>query len=302
MLAVGNIGGIGRLGLAAAISRIYANVFAGAAAAYSLRIPGGSTYSGPLIRARRSTDNAELDIGAVAIADINGDRWLDTSALLAFAGAGSAFDTTWYDQSGNGRHATQADPAAQPRIVNGGVLDAENSKPSIFGGGAQFLISDDAAYWSRNITNGTNSVVLRRTVGTDFRGVIGAAGPTGLSYLEVATAGTALRVNTRTTPVAIDTFNVGGVSNLSVATTTATPSSLKTFVNGLNVSDLTGNAATPVAASSGLGIFSRNPLSTSSVFIGSISEVVLFKDYTLPDAARIMLERSQGAAFGITIA
>jgi len=39
-------------------------VFAGAAAAYSMRIPAGSPYSGPLPRVRRSNDNAELDIGA----------------------------------------------------------------------------------------------------------------------------------------------------------------------------------------------------------------------------------------------
>jgi hypothetical protein len=39
--------------------------------------------------------------------------------------------TTWYDQSGNGRNATQATAANQPRIVNSGSLDTQLSKPAI---------------------------------------------------------------------------------------------------------------------------------------------------------------------------
>ena len=44
----------------------------------------------------------------------------------------------WYDQSGNGNHATQTTNASQPKIVDGGslVTRGENSKPSILFGGA----------------------------------------------------------------------------------------------------------------------------------------------------------------------
>jgi hypothetical protein len=62
------------------------NVFAGAAAAYSLRIPAGSQYTGPLIRVRRAFDNVEQDIGAVLAPDANGNKWLDTDALMAHVG------------------------------------------------------------------------------------------------------------------------------------------------------------------------------------------------------------------------
>lgn len=42
----------------------------------------------------------------------------------------SAFVTTWYDQSGNGRNVTQATAASQPRIVNGGAVEKINGIPS----------------------------------------------------------------------------------------------------------------------------------------------------------------------------
>ena len=38
--------------------------------------------------------------------------------------------STWYDQSGNTKHATQATPASQPKIVEGGVLVSRNGRRS----------------------------------------------------------------------------------------------------------------------------------------------------------------------------
>lgn len=68
------------------------------------------------IRVRRSSDNAEQDIG------FTGDA-LDTAALASFVGANSAYVTTFYDQTGNGYPKTQTTAANQPRIVNAGVYD-----------------------------------------------------------------------------------------------------------------------------------------------------------------------------------
>lgn len=75
-----------------------------------------SGYAGSLIRVRRSSDNTEQDIGIAS-------GVLDTAALLTFAGGGNAFITKVYDQSGNGRDMVQTTQAAQPRIVNAGVVD-----------------------------------------------------------------------------------------------------------------------------------------------------------------------------------
>lgn len=70
------------------------------------------------IRVRRSSDSAELDIGFAGAA-------LDTAALAAFAGAGSAFVTTFYDQTGNGENLAQATSTKQPPIVNAGAYLGE---------------------------------------------------------------------------------------------------------------------------------------------------------------------------------
>lgn len=42
---------------------------------------------------------------------------------------GAGFVTTWYDQSGNARNATQATASAQPRIVNAGVVEKVSGYP-----------------------------------------------------------------------------------------------------------------------------------------------------------------------------
>ena len=93
-----------------------------ATAAYSLR-KLRSAYTGAAIRVRRSLDNTEQDIGFL------GDE-LDTVSLLSFVGVGGGFVTTWYDQQGS-NNFTQSILGNQPRIVNLGVLEIENTKPCI---------------------------------------------------------------------------------------------------------------------------------------------------------------------------
>lgn len=91
------------------------DTYTGAAAAYSLK-RRRSAYSGASLRVRRSSDSAEQDIG------FSGND-LDTTSLLSFVGSGDGFVTTWYDQSGNGRHATQTTAVSQPQIVSSGVVE-----------------------------------------------------------------------------------------------------------------------------------------------------------------------------------
>lgn len=102
-----------------------------------------AAYTGPCIRVRRSSDNTELDVGFTALG------FLDSPALLDFTGAGSGFVVTWYDQGGSGRHLSQATAAAQPRIVNAGVVDAVNGKPSVvFDGTDDHMISATAGLYA----------------------------------------------------------------------------------------------------------------------------------------------------------
>jgi hypothetical protein len=113
-----------------------------AAAAYSLR-KLRSAYTGSAIRVRRSSDNDEQNIGFTALGN------LDTSSLTSFCGSGNGFVTTWYDQSGNARNATQTTAANQPQIVSSGSVILDNTKPTIFWNGGQRL-----SLASDSMTNG----------------------------------------------------------------------------------------------------------------------------------------------------
>jgi hypothetical protein len=96
--------------------------YEGAIAYYSLRRINDNYTTDPAITVRRSSDNNEYDI----LFTENGQ--LDTNALLGYIGENSAYVKTWYDQSGNGNHATQSiDTGKQPRIVNNGnlIVDSE---------------------------------------------------------------------------------------------------------------------------------------------------------------------------------
>ena len=73
-----------------------------------------SAYEGSAIRVRRSSDNAEQDIG------FTGDD-IDSSSLLTFVGAGDGFVTIAYDQVGSSNF-TQTTAARQPKVVSSGVM------------------------------------------------------------------------------------------------------------------------------------------------------------------------------------
>ena len=110
-----------------------------AAAAYSMRRLR-STYTGPLIRLRRSSDNAEQDFYSVS-----GGEALDVDAISTWLGGASGYVVTWYDQTGNGNHATQATAASQPLFV----ASAQNGRPGgRFDGVDDWLDALDSASFS----------------------------------------------------------------------------------------------------------------------------------------------------------
>jgi hypothetical protein len=105
----------------AAPSPLISDVGITAYGAYAVRKVNPSATKA--IQVRRSNDNATQDIGF----DSSGN--LDMAALQAFVGSASGYVATWYDQSGNARHFTQATPANQPVIVNARLINAVNGRP-----------------------------------------------------------------------------------------------------------------------------------------------------------------------------
>jgi len=110
------------------------SAFTGALDSYTTSLAGAysaarrllTSYTGNLFRVRRSSDSTETDIGYSA------DGSMDSAALLTFAAGGSAYVTTWYDQSGAGLNLLQTTAANQPRIVSSGVVDVQNALPAIY--------------------------------------------------------------------------------------------------------------------------------------------------------------------------
>jgi hypothetical protein len=102
-----------------------------AASSYSLR-QLSSSYAGYAIQVRRSSDNATMDIGFLA-----GN--LDTTTLKTFVGSNNAYVSIWYDQSGSGRNASQANTSLQPCIVLSGVIYRQNNLPTVYFNGSNRL-------------------------------------------------------------------------------------------------------------------------------------------------------------------
>jgi hypothetical protein len=65
-----------------------------------------------------NTDRQYLEWGQSQYYSVTGPTLSSTLP----AGTPNAFVATWYDQSGNNRHATQATAGLQPRIINAGII------------------------------------------------------------------------------------------------------------------------------------------------------------------------------------
>jgi hypothetical protein len=147
------------------------DLYPNAAVAYSVRLLRGA-YTGSAIRVRRSSDNAEQDIGF-----INGN--LNTAALLSFVGTGASnqgFVTTWYDQSTNARNTTQTIAISQPKIVSNGALLTLNGISTI-----QF---DSAAFSTTafNMSEFSSYTVLKKYNTNTYGGYFRNVPTTGTSF------------------------------------------------------------------------------------------------------------------------
>lgn len=259
-----------------------------AAAAYSTRRLRGA-YAGPLLRVRRSADNAEQDIGATLAGD------LDAAALAGFCGVDTCLVRTWYDQSTNGRHMNQAGVVNQPAIVTGGVLDTEGARAALsFPGGNRFL--DGAVMTSQTLTSSVNAVA-RCTDTTVNRHVYGdrSIGPAqgrqlralagGASYFGANIGGATVTLTGATTQQRIITL-LSGTAGMSGA------------LDGVLT---TGTTSTFYETSTfAYRIGGGGPGQGGGDWIGTISEVILF-DFTMTTASRQSLERDQGSYYGIAV-
>ena len=261
------------------------------AASYSVRRLSG-TYTGSLIRVRRSSDNSEQDIGPTLGGNLN------TTALTTFCGASSCFVMTWYDQSGNARDATQTTTANQPRIVNAGVLDTLNTIATLrflatafITGPAPMANSSELtlAFIARNDQFSTLSTLFQ--LNGDSPGPrIQAHTPWSDSniYFDVGGASGAVRVFASSGITQSIAFQASFINSVSQATQSAR-------INGtVRASDATGHSIS--VANFGLGYFLNPSATVTNRMNGAISEAIAFSS-ALSTTNRQNLENNQKAYF-----
>ena len=274
-------------------------VTATAARAYSMR-KLRTAYAGSAIRVRRSSDSTEQDIGFVS-----GN--LDTAALLTFAGAGSAYVKTWYDQSGNGLDMTQATAAAQPRIVLNGALDTVNGQPTaVFDGTASYFTATAASLYAA----GAASVltVLSGTAGQTSARIVaeGSSSSANPQYAPLTiTAGTGTDKAAGFIRNDANTVTLADSGGGSPSILTGTAHQVSTVDNGASMAQYADgtNSKTDAYTRSGtltmdrLAIGAMVRTTVSSYFAGQIPELVIWTA-ALSTADRQAGEGNQKAFYG----
>jgi hypothetical protein len=256
------------------------DLYPNAAAAYSLR-KLRADYSGAAVRIRRSSDNAETDIGFL-------NNEFDSAAAQTFCGAGNGFVTTWYDQSLNGNNAAQTTASRQPEIVSSGVILTENGKPKINFNNAniQFLLLN-TSLWTYTGDSTVFHVSVNKNTDSSFYGpIIAKYGSlqNGLGVMWNVFPSSATNAATDVyAPGGIKTDNTQNVNTQYLAafkwenwSTHKTNGNTIIAVNGSNQA-LSAYGSTPTGLSGSTRIGTFDQLSSGS-FLGDMQEIVVYEN------------------------
>jgi hypothetical protein len=270
----------------AASSSILDRLSVSSSAAYSLR-KLRNAYTGNAIRVRRSSDNAEADIGFTTSGD------LDTVALLAHCGAGNGFVTTWYDQSGNGRNATQTTAGSQPHIVSNGAIVTENGRPTVAQLNQNQTLPISATF--AGLTSATGIFVFRQLTDNpgahDFRSQ--SAGGNNHSPFSDGKAYDSFFSASRQVFNNYGPASSPSTNTLTIHTARQTGTVLQVYKNGIQID---GDKTVSFLAPDIRSLFSQAPTGTVA-----LSEAIIFGT-ALSTTDRQLIERNQGAYYGITAA
>jgi len=248
----------------ARVSPLLLDTYPGAAAAYSLRSLSNSLAGSPVVRVRRSSDNAEQDFTATGIT---------SGSLVSFCGSGDGLVTTWYDQSGDGNDATQTTAASQPKIVDAGALVTEGGKAALdFDGVDDGMVVPSAM----NLTglNGLSTFgVAAKTGGFRFFQKGDGLGIDSYAYFSSFDAFPLM------TGSNFNTNDVGSVENdglLKISSGTFTPNGdLRSYLNNTIIQDIQ-NAAPISANTDDLTIGFRKLSGGQGFFLGQILELIIY--------------------------
>ena len=248
-------------------------------------------------RVYRSTDNGATWDGGVLISGAglvgitqlsNGDVLTVGSATnRVYRSSGTGYVTTWYDQSGNGRNATQTTAGSQPSIVKFGVLN-EDVNGNVF-------LDFDTKFMTGAVGLGTAQSIVAvysksvNGVNTHIFGSGKDGADTGINIFE----DTANKTNvTRDASIFSDPVDSSLTKKIIVGENTNDPPQY--YKNGVQ-NILTSVLPTSVEAN--LISIGTSGFPMQAKFYGGM----IFTN-TLSTSDRQTLERNQGNFYGITVA
>ena len=225
-----------------------------------------SAYTGPAIRLRRSSDNAEADFGFIG-------NDLNKAAISIWLGADDGYCVKFYDQSGNSNNMSSGSTGEQPLYLASGM----NNKPTL-----KFTTNQTMRSTYNFSTPYTATIAARYTGGSQGR-VFQAGNNWLVGWYNGQKGHTHLDGWIATT---------GGSAGLTpyVYTATGTGSASATYENSVNI---TTNPSGGLSAPQGISI--NTPYERSNCEIG---EIIGFSS-VLSTADRESVEKSAGAYFGI---
>lgn len=243
-----------------------------------------SSYSGPLLRIRRSSDNAELDFGS----GLAMGEYVDWSAVDTWLSGSTAFVAIWYDQSGNGFDLEQSTAGKQPVISTASTVSVTRS---VLFDGVNDVMQVDLALHGSDVLADTNTTAygVIQAVDTGFSTWVSVSATTGsgggTTYFRANRYGANFRVSWGSTQ----------------ATTTSTAANALEHIfinfNGSTISTiLDDGVASASAAESGSGgndVFNMGADAASHIWEGHTLEFIWFKtDQSASNKADIIAEQN----------
>ena len=204
---------------------------------------------------------SEAELWALENTVIQGSRLLQESAYV----------TTWYDQSGNGNHATQATHAKQPLLILAGITNTENGKAALSFDGVNDEL--DVAYEPSTTTNSIFGVVTADSTSADATWCQFVNGTASGVSMGQGGLGTAAEWGLRLyeSPGDVDTAGIAMTTNQTLLTgLTIAATSAQIYANGV---------AGALSTSARLDIFDGTTIGSVNggrYFAGNVQETVFY--------------------------
>jgi hypothetical protein len=212
--------------------------------------------------------------------------------------AHNGFVETWYDQSGNGYHASQASTGDQPKIVSAGSLITDGID---FDGVDDYLSANGVASVLSGNDNNIDSFAVANNEGLSGAKAVfglGNSGGTTPQLHYIGSNGTAYRIISRDDNNVISIADGGTFNSKSLLSGSDNGNNLEIRANGTSVATDTDNKGQRTFDTATVGAWGRQGI-VGTFFDGTISEIIVYPSDQ--SANRTAIESNIADEYGITL-